>query len=329
MSFPRARTVVTAACALCALHAGRGHAQSTAPVIAASSVTSQRWQTVIGGQSVTSIYLDPPPVELTGDGGAVLFGRYTPQTGGDTVDFAMKLGADGKPRWSNAYDRSGRSHQGVVQTADGGYVLIPNLYGPMYGEPPAVATKLGSDGRIQWQTQNLPSPDSAHDPSSSWVVANDGGIYLTAVAAYYDEDQSRLVIRTEPDGTIAWSQTFDCRVYPCEWIEPDPDGGFFVVGWLAGNLAGIRVDSKGRIVWNQVIVQNTNPTNPFDFDQVLTAPNGGLLFAGVKSHRQNSPYGDYDPYLFLMDPDGQVTWVRKFNTLTCCRVWDVVPMNTG
>ncbi len=105
------------------------------------------WQKMYSGNNNDLIY----SISETNDGGYVMVG-YTTSASGDENVWVVKLNSSGGIEWQRSYGGSGYDIAfDVMQTNDGGYIVVGKTESFGVGKSDMWILKLNSTGNITWQ----------------------------------------------------------------------------------------------------------------------------------------------------------------------------------
>jgi hypothetical protein len=143
----------------------------------------------------------------TADGGYVLAGHTFSYGAGDADFWLVKTNASGQPEWDNTYggakdDRA----MSVIQTADGGFVLVGNTKSFSAGSYDIWMVKTDTNGQLEW---NNSFGGIESDGSNSVIQTADGGFIITGYTASYGAGGVDIwLVKTDVNGQPEWKQTF-------------------------------------------------------------------------------------------------------------------------
>lgn len=252
----------------------------------------------------------------------LLLGQIEGASGRDEADiYLVKVNAQGNELWSQTYGGRGMDYAGMIrQTADGGMIILGDLgderaTGSLY-ESNLVLIKTDALGNTIWS-------QTYGDKLLylGWGVAQtpDGGYILTGWEAKTYDDRDVIVIKTDTQGEVEWSRTWD--------LSPGMrDGGFDLLltsdehvviaciqamGSGAPSAVLIKLDLEGNEIWNKRIgregVGNT-------FWHIMQDVDGGYLMAGDTHLGKVLGTGKdiHGGLLIKTDSDGEILWQRVY-----------------
>jgi hypothetical protein len=193
--------------------------------------------------------------------------------------FAQTTSAIG---WSHTYGgKEDDATTSVVQTSDGGYLVVGSTHSFGFGGNDAWLFKIDSEGNQLWsQTYGTPYEDFA----ASIVQTSDGDFAVagwTEPSNVQDADQRNDVfwlIRIDSAGKTLWGQTYHPGdyCYSPSLIQTS-DGGFALAGSVEYRVNGslvfggwlAKVDASGNMQWNQTYAQQAG--------NLVQASDGGFV----------------------------------------------------
>jgi hypothetical protein len=206
--------------------------------------------------------------------------------------------------WSQSYSGFGARALDVIQTTDGGYLLLCLDWTPHNVDYSGVfyLVKVNSEGTELWN-QSYSGTIFSIDSGQYLVQASDGGY---AFAAEYHH--KLLLIKTDQLGNVVWNQTYagEGTCAACALIQTS-DGGYALVArsnydpkygknnkvWL------VKTDSDGNAQWNQTYGGG-------NANSLIQTADGGFAIAG----QTLGPNSDY--MLFKVDSEGELQWDKYF-----------------
>ena len=125
----------------------------------------------------------------TSDGGYILLGFTNAIGAGDYDMYLVKVDANGVSQWAQTYGGADYENaEAVIQSSDGGYVLVGSSFTYATGENDLYIVKTNGTGDLEWQ-KNYGSV--YYDVGYDVVQASDGGFvvagYYTQAATFYSD----------------------------------------------------------------------------------------------------------------------------------------------
>ena len=239
----------------------------------------------------------------------------------ETDSYLVKIDGAGNELWSQTFGGHGMDHgKRVIQTTDGGFVITGStadsyVTGNLY-QGNVILIKTDAGGNELW----------THTYGEkilyvAWAVnqAPDGGFVVTGWEARTIEDRDVIVLKTDAEGTLEWSRSWD--------LDPnDRDGGFdsivtsdgsIVVACIRSMDSGvigatvIKLDLQGNELWQRSYGQGVVGN---EFWDILQDADGGYVLSGVVIHSVNPATGRFvsDGWIIKIDADGDLLWEYVF-----------------
>ncbi|MBV0925470.1 hypothetical protein KTS45_14780 [Halomicroarcula limicola] len=308
------RTFVTGLAAAGAALVGGTAASATATRTESGSGPAVAWERNYSDEAY-DVHLTA--ATQTADGGYALAGTGAP-AGSDGAQYGIvKAAADGSTEWVAFVDDGDPETNDVslcdiVQTADGGVVVVGYATNPtnggddLVGGKVAEAAKVTASGDVAWVVQH----DAFEDDESADLDAgnSDDSLFLTATAtddggflAGGTFEGSAWLAKLDGSGSIAWEQNYDG--FSVEWVRPR-DGGYHAAVDADDTCAGLVLDSAGE-VQRRVTLGIDYGATPYNHEFALTS-DGGYAYTGRDEGRE-------DMVLGKLDGSGARTWRAEFD----------------
>ncbi|MCD6066837.1 MAG: C-terminal target protein [Bacteroidetes bacterium] len=266
--------------------------------------------------------------------------------------WVIKIDSVGTMQWQRSFGGSGKDQpSGVIQTADGGYMVSGTTYTNNNGDVSANhgagdiwLVKLDASGSLQWQKCYGGSgneevskvgirqlPDGGYIVSGS-TLSNNGDVSGNHGFADY------WIFRLDSSGTIQWQKTLGGN--SCDYsesIELTPDGGYIVIGGATSDNGDItdhisfctfcpgmgsyvyqcmdywitKLDSSGTVEWKKSI---GGSTGDFPF-HIHAAGNGSYIIGGMSQSADgnvSANHGGMDFWAVNIDSLGNILWEKSF-----------------
>lgn len=208
----------------------------------------------------------------------------------------------------------------VIQTSDGGYLLIGRIIGPNFD---GFAVKLDASGRQVWK-RRFKGP--ANITGSTMLMLNraveiaDG--YVVAGPVISEKGHVAL-LKLDRSGNLKWMKSIDPVAFEAGnfggSLAPTIDGGFIfsgvdLPGTVNKSLLAIKFNASGSILWQKAYGFAANATSIFQ-----TADGGYLLAGGPDGSEVDSTHFA----LLRLGSTGSVRWkklfsIPQFNTFGHC-----------
>jgi hypothetical protein len=224
---------------------------------------------------------------------------------GDYDDILLiKADSYGIREWSKLYTYSEHeSVSGLVQTFDGGFVLVRKTYS--FGELPDFwFTKTDESGNVEL---NWTYDDSRMASVTSIQFCDGGFILAGGTDTLGDGGADFYITKIDYNGNIEWTKT-----YGTENNEHNPslvqtsDGGFALAGYtvtsddhLLADFLLIETDKQGNMLWNQTFSGQA----VLGYPSITQTLDGGFALSGAIGSWET---GDYDFWLIKTDEYGNI-----------------------
>jgi hypothetical protein len=184
---------------------------------------SAEWNMTYGGIGAEHGYT----IAQTVDGGYILAGTTNSSgAGGDDV-YVVKTDANGTLVWSRAFGGNGtETAEGVVQAADGGFVIAGSSDSFGAGNVDAWLIKTDVNGNMMW---NHTYGSAGADAFAAIVLANYGGGY--AMTGY--STGGLWLVQTDENGTEQLNRTYGGG--GGNSLAQTSDGGYIIAGYTSSD----------------------------------------------------------------------------------------------
>ena len=298
----------------------------------------EAWTTQLGSdESDTTFGVDVLP---TGDAVVVASTQGTiaePHQGGRDV-FVARLDETGEVVWSTQLGAEGDDSPLGVSVGPAGEVYVAgftesSLAGPNAGSADAWIARFDDKGELVWQDQfGGDDWDRVFD-----VSAFDAGAYVTGytLGQVADDpapgDGDGFVARYDDQGNREWTIQFGTP--ETDWAQGSavaPDGGLYVTGYTAGNLASpsagqrdaflAHVDPTGTVSWTAQLGSDGD-----DWTQgVGTDGDGNAYIAGTTSGTLGDrSFGGTDGLLAAFSPEGEQLFATQIGSAGTDKLFEV------
>jgi hypothetical protein len=218
----------------------------------------------------------------TTDGGYAFAGSTTSDgAGGDSWgDFwLVKTDVNGQAEWNQTYGGINEEYATtVIQTADGGFILVGDTYSYGAGLKDTWLVKTDTNGQLEW---NKTFGGTNWDYEVRAVQTTDGGFALALTTLSYGAGEEDFwLVKTDANGQVEWNSTFGGtgRESAHSMIQTS-DGGFTLVGitgpddymWL------VKSNANGQAEWNHTFGEITSE-GPISLIQTT---DGGYALVGA------------------------------------------------
>jgi hypothetical protein len=254
-------------------------------------------------------------VQQTADGGYVIAGttEWYPRAGGGgaTDIYLIKTNAQGDELWTQSYGgyywEWGRC---VVQTADGGYIIVGETSSYGAGAPntrDVYLIKTDAQGDTLW-TKTFGGP--YEDAGYSVQQTADGGYIVTGGTAA--DRMGVYLIKTNAQGDTLWTRTYLGNV-GCS-VRQTADSGYILSGFVGLQGPGspdtntinlIKTNALGDTLWTRAYGGAAEGGH----SSVRQTADGGYIVTG---HTKSFGAGWSDVYLVKINAQGDTLWTRTY-----------------
>ncbi len=200
---------------------------------------------------------------------------------------------------------------GVAETTDGDFLVTGYTW---THSPPSnmqiFLLKTDSQGNEIWTHYFGSEYD---DYARTIEPTADGGFIITGSTYPSSNNMDLFVIKTDPQGEVEWTRSYDISQYDHGFcgLQTD-DGGFILTGTTNNNLTAsadillLKTDAYGNLLWYQMY-GGCGFCLGYCAQQTL---DGGYIISGSIEALENGCGSDF--YLIRTDPSGNEIWSRIF-----------------
>jgi hypothetical protein len=239
---------------------------------------NQVWDQTYGGSDLDL----PRSVEHTNDGGYIIAGYTRSYGAGENDIYLVKTDASGNQQWDKTYGGSGGElARKVIQTSDGGYIVVGYTSSFGSGEYDMWLIKTNANGEHEWDKLY---GGLNYDGGNSVIQTNDKGYIIVGYTMSFGSGESDIwIVKTDSSGNQQWDQTFGGMNYDASHsVELTDDGGYLIVGSTGSFGVGerdlwlVKTDATGNQIWDQ-----TYGGSDFDgANAIQHTIDGGYIIAG-------------------------------------------------
>ena len=228
--------------------------------------------------------------------------------------------------------------QALVETADGGHVLLGNSY-PIGPGRDALLMKISRAGKVEWANFFGGYREELADA----LVEAKGVGYLVAGMSEGNPGKDRILLfKTDHQGTLEWQRIYalhtdDDSSEPgkpvhgeLHSVEGTSDGGYIVTGKSfdhdfkpgvkIGDVLVAKTDSTGSIQWIKTFGGNKKDVG----NAVLQTADGGYVIVGL-----TKSFDGQEVLLIKLTPSGEVDWAKTYGQPTRDYGFDIVQTTNG
>lgn len=251
-------------------------------------------------------------LDQTTDGGFIVLGSLSSWGMGMFDFWLVKTDALGGFEWSRNYGGSDIDNgRQVLETRDGGFILIGDTESFGNGDQDMRVIKTDSNGNVSW-SRNFGG--SGWDTGYSIIETPEGDLVMAgSKSASQYGDGNLLLVKTSSNGDLIWEKTIGTAYHDAgKSLQQTSDGGYIITGysWASGSgfdrdIWLVKTDAMGELVW-----QNRFGGNYWDEGRsVREIPQGGFILTGYVNLAAGGPR---DLILIKTDPDGNEIWTKTF-----------------
>ncbi len=266
----------------------------------------EQWNRTFGGS--------PPDgfvsLEQTNDQGYIFAGYTYSFSNGKEDIWLVKTDDDGIEEWNTSF--GGMSHDkgaAVIQLADGGFIVVGELFSSKTSSLDACVIKTDQNGAIVW---NRTYDSGGSDSGSDIIALNDGGYVLTG-STDRSEGTDCFLLNFDNMGNMVWNYSFGCQV-DCSFLSglslvQSEDGGFLITGQVISDTFDmdgflLKTDPRGHLEW-----MKTYGGSKTDFFRSIYSVQDSIMLTGVTNSFGS---GNYDVWIMKVDQDGNEEWNTSF-----------------
>ena len=192
------------------------------------------------------------------------------------------------------------------------YVTGPSWGSGTHGDYATI--KYYPDGDTAW-VRRYNGPGNDWDESAAIAVDGSGNVYVTGESQGSGTDWDCATIKYYPNGDTAWIRRYDGPSHLKDYgraLVLDPAGNVYVTGWSYDYASDfdyliIKYDSLGNEVW---VEKYDGPANDYDNAHDIAVDGDGNIYVTGES---NSSGSGWDFVTIKYHPNGDTTWVRRYN----------------
>jgi predicted secreted protein len=242
----------------------------------------------------------------TPDEGFVLLGTTSSYGVGGVDMWLVKTDSEGQAQWNNTFGgASDESAGSLIQTTDGGFVLIGSTESYGAGSTDGWLIKTDANGQAQW---NKTFGGLLEDELNFFIQTTDGGYALIGYTRSYGAgEEDGWLIKTDANGQAQWNKTFGgLESDATSFLTLADDGGYLIVGATESYSWWIKTDANGQAQWNKTY---RDPLNTIK--SLIKLNEGGYALTGFSTKGEEDQIEE-DCWLAKIDENGQIEWEKTF-----------------
>jgi len=242
-------------------------------------------------------------------------------------------------QWSQTYGGAGYDRaMSVVETSDGGYVLVGEIYSLDVGNSDFWVLKIDATGNMLWNKTFGGKANS--DLAMSVIETSDGGYVIAGDTQCFGAgDRDCWLVKTDAYGNVELNKTYGGAEDDSVWsVVETSDGGYILAGYTASFGAGnrdcwlVKTDKFGNMEWNRTY-GGTYSESAWAFAVASDGgyalagyPDGGYLIAG---DTRVFNFRGYDCRLTKTDEFGNMEWNQVYGGKEQYRAFSVIATADG
>ena len=277
----------------------------------------EEWNITVGGS--------PPDgfssVKQTSNQGYIATGYTYSYSQGKEDVWLFKTDSKGNEEWNTSFGTN-RHDEGlcIVETADGGYVLVGKKYSSETLSYDAWIIKTDQNGTKQWDKT---FGGSGTEIAEKIQHTNDSGFI---VYGYSKEDDTStcFLIKLNKTGIIQWNTSFghefNYSMMNGFSIVQGVDNGYFLTGQVHSEKTGsdgflIKTDSKGKLLWMKSFGGSKT-----DYFRSVDITSTGIILTGTTS---SFGLGAFDIWMLKTNKSGVEQWNTTFGGVSYDEGFDI------
>ena len=197
----------------------------------------------------------------------------------------------------------------MLNSPDGGFILLGTVSNPSSGLNDILVIKTDSQGQVLWK--NIYG-DDGEDYITTAKLTPEGDIIFggTNPTGNYDFWLNKI----DSQGKLLWQSTAGTKSSDIATdLVINTDGSIVMVGYNISNGTGLRIlmavkfDAQGQELWQKEYRALYNEWS--QANAIVASPDGGYVIAGkTKTARQYDDKPHFEPWLIALDENGEKLW---------------------
>lgn len=247
----------------------------------------------------------------TKDGGFITVGKTIDTDKNISSVYVVKLSSAGKEEWSKTYGQKYAEGKQILQTKDGGYIIVGSSSVDHTSYSDIYLVKIGKTGKVVWEKT---FGDTYTDLGMGVVETKDGGFLVTGSSCKSkdSEESDGYVVKVDKNGKKLWDTSFrDEKTNIGLSAVQTKDGKYMVMGRMsspASSEAGaylLKLSSQGKKEWDKTV----SIKQPFHAGSIQLTADGGFVIAGKEISNKGE---DTKTHLIKTDATGDVEWRSSY-----------------
>ncbi len=255
-----------------------------------------------------SVSQGPRSIIETNDGDYVISGYKSPTVNYfDFLIYALKIDSIGNIRWEFEYPGGNRYGRDIVETNDGGYVILGINFALIADE--IFLIKLNQNGQMIWhKVYAIPSsPNLMYEI----VETQDAGFILVGEKHRNSGGQDIWIMKTDESGDSTWTKTIDYDGNDYGYSIKQLDDGNYILSATGGadmygrnKLLTYKLDQTGDIIWCKSFSGGVK----YSYTTIISTIDDGFLTTG-----HIWQVGIDGIFVLKQNSVGDSIWVRTFD----------------
>jgi len=199
---------------------------------------------------------------------------------------------------------------GIIQTDDGGFVIVGTTHSFGAGSSDFWLTKLDTMGNMEWnRTYGGPHADTA----TAIIQTSDTGYAIAGTTNSFGAgDTNFWLVKVDSIGNLQWNQTYGETTAEAKSLTQTSDSGYALVGLQENDTNSsvwlVKTDSMGNLQWNQTYEDNSHSKTVYS---VVQLGDNGYVFGGSTNAYSEDIAGD--GWLVKTDSEGVMQWNQTYD----------------
>ena len=255
-----------------------------------------------------SVSQGPWSIIETNDGNYVISGYKSPTVNYfDFYIYAFKIDENGNVLWEFEYSGGNRYGRDIVETYDGGYVILGIYYALFVDQ--IFIIKLDQNGQLVWdKTYSFQSsPNLMYEINET----QDFGFILVGEKHNNSGYQDIWIMKTDQFGDSTWTKTIDYDGHDYGYSIKQLDDGNYILSATGGadmygrnELLTYKLDQTGDIIWCKSYYDNAT----FSYTTIISTIDDGFITSG-----HISQVGTNGIFVLKQNSVGDSIWARTFD----------------
>jgi hypothetical protein len=272
-------------------------------------------------------------VQPTSDGGYIVVGVGS--QGNNQNMYVVKTDSLGQLLWQHSFSLGNHAERAysVLETQDGGYLVLGSAYLPAAAAFRPWLVRLNSEGSLLWSTENgLTTAVTVRSGIVRGLELADGRFLIAGASNSFSNVQEPWIMTVTPTGDLESLTLYDPLAFGYgtgtyfEDLIPTADGGFALVGVSSPPATGEaflwKFDAAAQPEWSRLY----GVSEPYYLRAafgVTAQSDGGYLLAGCELPNCNHAM------LLKTDAQGDVVWTRQYLTTDYSQARAVLERDDG